>query len=73
MRKRAKKGKCVVCGHPVSGGGNHHAKGYCPPPRGVKTGTERHLKMKKRRRQRRKSPLTPQRGLTVTGTGKKQP
>ncbi len=67
FRKKAKRrNKCVCCGCFVSGGGNSHKLGTCPPERNSST-----RNANKRRRRREKMIPRIQRGVSVSGIHKK--
>ncbi len=58
---RMPSGQEVICGFPVSGGGNQHALNHCPP-RGRQG---EHYRNKTRRKHRQEN--LPQRGIAVGG------
>ena len=70
--KKAKRGKkdCVRCGHPVSGGGNQHALGTCPPPQRAGA-SARNAHKRAKQRFRKSGAVSIQRGVTVAGIHKK--
>lgn len=57
---------CVACTHPVSGGGNRHRAGTCPPS--PQPGYNRLAR--KRRRNRPMGFTIPPRGMPIPKTGK---
>ena len=60
--------KCVLGGGSLVGsGGDRHAKGHCPPTKGVRTG-ERFLRQQRKKRHA-KNELKIQRGVAIAGTG----
>lgn len=60
---------CVLCNHPVGGGGNRHAKFSCPRRPGV-YGEHRLNSRRKRVMTARKEAEATPRGEAVAGTGK---
>jgi len=63
---------CSKCGH-ICGSGGDHADGACPPKTGHKPGTAAYDKARRRARARAKgaTQVFNQRGMPVTGAGKK--
>ena len=58
-----------ICGFPVSGGGNVHKLGHCPPQAGP--WGNRQKRVGKPKRNKMKKDIIVERGAPVVGTGKK--
>ena len=58
-----------VCGSPVSGGGNMHKKGHCPPP--PRPGDNRKARRNKQNKPKKAGEMRITRGGPIAGTGKK--